>query len=98
MTARMAGSVLHAWAFLRGAKKQDGSKNTAEVWALLKEAYKDLGIKEKFNNLVVSMFTNHEKPWSQPAKLKGHAGEIRHLAPALALVAWKKANECEGFL
>ena len=96
VTARMAGSVLHAWAFPPGAKKQDGSKNTAEIWALLKEAYKDLGIKEKFNNLVVSMFTNHEKPWSQPAKLKGHAGEIRHLAPALALVAWKKANECEA--
>ena len=49
VTARMAGSVLHAWAFPPGAKKQDRSKNTAEVWALLKEAYKDLGIKEKFN-------------------------------------------------
>jgi hypothetical protein len=51
----------------------------------------------KFNNLVVSMFTNEKSPFSQPAKLKGHAGEIRHLIPALAMVTWKKARECEAF-
>ena len=72
--------------------------NTAKIWSTLKEAYVELQTTEKFNDIVVvSMFTNEAKPFSQPAKLKGHAGEIRHFIPALAVVAWKKAPECEAF-
>ena len=97
VSARLAGSILHAWTFPPESRKEDGARNAAKVWAMLKEAYTELGINEKFNNLVVSMFTNEKSPFSQPAKLKGHAGEIRHLIPALALVAWKKARECEAF-
>jgi hypothetical protein len=80
-----------------GSKKKDGPGNAAQIWAMLKEAYAELDIKEKFNNMVVSMFSAAEKPFSQPAKLRGHAGEIRHFIPALALVAWKKANDCQAF-
>lgn len=97
VTARLAGSILHAWAYPPGSKKEVGPGNTAKIWALLKEAYAELHITEKYNNLVVSMFTSERNPFSQPAKLKGHAGEIRHLMPALAMVAWKKASECEAF-
>lgn len=32
-----------------------------------------------------------------PNQLRGHAGEIRHFIPALALVAWKKASESQAF-
>ena len=64
---------------------------------MLKEAYSELKVVEKFNNLTTSMFTVQEKPWSQAAKLKGHAGEIRHFMPVLAIVAWKKAHEEEAF-
>ena len=97
VTARLAGSILHAWTFPPGSKKKDGPGNAAKIWAMLKEAYAELDIKEKFNNMVVSMFCAAEKPFSQPAKLRGHAGEIRHFIPALALVAWKKANDCQAF-
>lgn len=48
---------------------------------MLKEAYSKLKVKEKLNNVATSMFTVQDKPWSQPAKLKGHAGEIKHLKP-----------------
>ena len=96
-TARLAGSILHAWTLPPGSKKKDGLGNAAKIWAMLKEAYAELDIKEKFNNMVVSMFCAAEKPFSQPAKLRGHAGEIRHFIPALALVAWKKANDCQAF-
>ena len=57
VSARLAGSILHAWAFPPGSKKEDGAGSAAKVWAMLKESYAELGIKEKFNNLVVSMFT-----------------------------------------
>lgn len=95
VAARLAGSILHCWAFPNNAKR-DGSMNCAKAWADLKNAYQELGTKERFNNMVISMFTNGDKPFSQPCKLKGHAGEIRHLIPALALVAWKKAQESEA--
>ena len=97
VTARLAGSILHAWAWPAGEKRANGACNTAKIWALLKDAYAELQTREKFNNLVVSMFANEEKPFTKPAKLKGHAGEIRHFIPALALVAWKKAADCEAY-
>ena len=97
VTARLAGSILHSWAFPPGSKKKEGTGNTAGIWAMLKDAYLELSIKEKFNNIVLSMFCAAEKPFSQPAKLRGHAGEIRHFIPALALVAWKKASESQAF-
>ena len=77
--------------------KKEGAGNTAKLWAMVKDAYTEAGTKEKFNNIMVSMFCAAEKPFSQPAKLRGHAGEIRHFIPGLALMAWKKANECQAF-
>ena len=97
VASRIAGSILHAWAFPPGCRKQDGPGNVTKVWQMLKEAYSELKTNEKFNNMTTSMFTVQEKPWSQPAKLKGHAGEIRHFIPVLAMVAWKKAHEEEAF-
>lgn len=96
VAARLAGSILHCWSYPSGARREEGPGNCAQVWAQLKEAYQELGTKEKYNNIVVSMFANADKPFSQPTKLKGHAGEIRHLIPVLALVAWKKASESQA--
>jgi len=79
--SRNARSILHAWTFPPGCRKQDGPANVAKVWQMLKEANSKLKVKEKLNNVATSMFTVQEKPWSQPAKLKGHAGEIKHLKP-----------------
>ena len=97
VTVRLAGSILHAWTLPPGSKKKDVPGNAAKIWAMLKEAYAEFDIEEKYNNMVVSMFCAAEKPFSQPAKLRGHVGEIRHFIHALALVAWKKANDCQAF-
>lgn len=95
VAARLAGSVLHVWIFPDNCKK-DAISNCAKAWAELKQGYQELGTQERFNNIVISMFTNGDKPFSQPCKLKGHAGEIRHLIPVTALVAWKKAHDSEA--
>ena len=89
VTARVCGSVLHCWAYPAGCHKEDGPGNVAKIWKACKKAYEELNIQEKFNNLTVSMFEN--------GVLKGHAGEIRHFTPVLALVAWKKATEKEEY-
>ena len=60
VTARLAGSILHAWVYPPGSKKDVGPGNTAKIWAMLKEAYTELHITEKYNNLVVSMFSLKE--------------------------------------
>ena len=95
LSARLAGSILHCWAFPPGATKSAGACNIAKIWASIKEAYEALKIKEKFNNMTVSMFCNAEKPFASVPILKGHAGEIRHFLFALSWVAWKKAHESE---
>jgi hypothetical protein len=46
VSARLAGSILHAWTFPPESRKEDGAGNAAKVWAILKEAYAELGIKE----------------------------------------------------
>ena len=88
VAARILGSILHCWAYPNG-QKEEGPSNIAKIWAACKKAYQELEIEEKFNNITLSMF--------EKGVLKGHAGEIRHFTPVLALVAWKKAKEKEEY-
>ena len=93
LACRIAGSVLHAWCFPPGSRAADGDKHLQKIWHQIREAYQDLGISERFTNIVLSMVVSDPKhPFRKPPILKGKAGEIRHLIPALSKVAWNKAS------
>ena len=95
---RLAGSVLHSWIYPNGCKEDNAAERLMHIWKDIKEAYQELNISERFTNLVLSMVVSDTRsPFSKPPILKGKAGEIRHLIPALTKVAWKKANQGEAF-
>jgi len=87
LTSRLVGSVLHCWAFPADGPATRAPARISEVWQQVKQAYSDLAVEERLNNLTVGMFSNAERPWAASPELKPHAAELRHLVPALAVVA-----------
>ena len=98
VAARLCGSILHMWSFPEGCRARDAPHRMHSIWNDIKEAYQKLKISERFTNLTVGQFCLPDKPWAKPPILRGKAGEIRHLVPALALVAWNKAKKPHGSL
>jgi hypothetical protein len=90
--ASLCGSVLHCWSFPDGVRARDAPLLLATVWGSIQAAYAKLQTTEKLSNLVLSMFCSVSNPWSTPPDLKAHAAEIRHLVPALALVAKQRVD------
>jgi len=73
-------------------RARDAPLLLAMVWESIQAAYAKLQTTEKLSNLVLSMFRSVSNPWSTPPDLKAHAPEIRHLVPALALVAKQRVD------
>ena len=92
LVARLAGSTLHGLCYCGGLgtqphtnKASEAQKNLDRFWNMLKKAYKELGEEERLNNLKLTMFHNPKKAFQGPFILKAHAGELKHLVPAMAL-------------
>ena len=98
LVARLAGSTLHGLVYSGGLNGEQTSnpkvaqKNLDSFWTELKECYRELHIDERLNNLKLSMFSNQQKPWAGPFVLKGHAGELKHLVPAMGLALQRLAQ------
>ena len=102
LVARLAGSTLHALCYCGGFPEEpataDPRKAQAildEFWCLLKQAYKHLSIEERLNNLKLAMFSNpkRDKAFHGPFVLKGHAGELKHMVPAMALALQRLSQQ-----
>ena len=93
--ASLCGSALHCWAYPDGASSRSAPSRLAAAWESIQAAYVRLDSRDRLSNLVLSMFTSPTSPWSSPPDLKTHAAEMRHLVPALAVVARSRSRESE---
>ncbi len=94
--ASLCGSVLHGWAFPPDAARRGAPARVAAVWDEIKEAYRQLGTTDRLSNLVLAMFCSPNSPWGSAPDLKAHAAEIRHLVPAMAVVAQRRVHGDEA--
>ena len=82
----LSASVLHCWCFPDGGTVANAHSIVSDIWALLKEAYQNLGTRDRLNNFKLGFFCNADKPWESAPAMKTKGAETRHLVPALALV------------
>lgn len=64
-------------------------KNVQQVWTEINAHYQEHSTQARFNTIKCSMYAPNEKGFPS---LKGKAGEIRHLAPALLACFQKHMN------
>lgn len=92
LAARLAGSVFHCWVFEANQPRTAAADRLAVVWRSVRAAYITLNVHERLNNLLLNQFCDAKNPWAHPPVMKCHAGELRHLIPALALVARQRSR------
>ena len=98
LTALLIGGVLHMWCYPEGGLfgADHAAPRAFDVWEQLKQAYSELGTRERFNNLHLNQFCTQSSPWSTIPEMGGHAAELRHMVPAIALVASRRPASPEN--
>ena len=66
LTALLVGGVLHMWCYPEGGLfgADHAAPRAFDVWEQLKQAYSELGTRERFNNLHLNQFCTQSSPWS----------------------------------
>ena len=82
VSAHFCGTALFTFVFFDsdGVNRRDAM---GRVWECIQEVYAQLGIRQRFTNLTLSMIISPQTPWADYPSLKGKGAEVRHLVPVI---------------